>query len=277
MPVTLVEVIGRSLDAYSITRQYYLHGPATEDEVYTVLSSQPAFLGAFPLSEFSAVEEDEIAGDWHGTVKWAPSNKPPPQEPNTVEYRFNFTAPSAHITQSLETILYSTATGSNVDPAAVGAPKFDGAINVVIDGGKKRVEGFDLAPPPEVFTLIFATETGFITRDYQRVVEGLVGHVNSEPFYDCPVGSLLLARVSGGKSADDAWSIEFGFSYIANATDIPVGDDIVVAEKDGHDLLWTFYDDNEDANYYDVIPRPRAAYVERIWPRADFADLDFPI
>jgi hypothetical protein len=278
MPVSSVELIGRSLNATSVTRQYYIHGPADESEVYGHIATFPQSIAGLRAADFSASEEEEIAGDWRVEASWGvPKDEPPPPQPlNTVEYRFNFQAPSAHITQSLETILYCGPLGCDASPALAGAPLFDGAINVVIDGGKKRVEGIDLAPPPEVFTLNYATETGFITRAYQIRVESLCGKVNNQPFYGCETGTLLLARVSGGKSAQNAWNIEFGFSFVGNATNIPVGESLVVDAKDGHDLLWVFYGETEDTNYYDVLPRPVAAYVERVWPRADFNDLDLP-
>jgi hypothetical protein len=282
VPVSSVELIGRSLNATSVTRQYYLHGPADESEVYQELGTAPQFVAGLPLADISADEEEEIAGDWRAQVTWGvpDGQPPPPQALNTVEYRFNFQAPSAHITQSLETIRWAKPGGANftdsASAAAAAIPVFDGAINVVDDGGKNRVEGIDLAPAPEVFTLNYATETGFITRAYQILVESMVGHVNESPFFGCDTGTLLLARVSGGKSAQNAWNIEFGFSFVSNATDIPVGENIVVDEKEGHDLLWVYYTPEEQANYYGIIPRPEAAYVERIWPRADFNDLDLP-
>lgn len=294
MPVQQVELIGRGVTPTSIRRQYYIHGPAEEDEVQLSLAQLPQFVAGFPMIDFSAKEEDEIPGDWRTDVIWARG----PQPLNTVEYRFNFTAPSAHISQSLETIAASPPFNDVV--STIRAPNFYGAINVVDDGGKHRVEGLDLGPPAETFTLSFSSDTDVVTRDYQRTVEKLCGKVNDDVFYESEAGTLLLARVSGGSSfslfenVPPIWQIEFGFSYIANAVGTPEEHAIIVRtfdplqpsgpdnfpvsfeNKDGQDLLWVYYGPHDDDNANQVVQQPRSAYIERIWPRGDFSELMLP-
>lgn len=273
MPYTRLDLIGTTVSDSSITRQYYFNGPATDAEVYFTISQfkQPLFGLQYLSSQY--VEVDAIPGDWYVTVTWESISAPLTE----VEYRFNFQAPSAHIKQSLGTISYHADGENETDPAQfAGGPDFEGAINVVIDGGKKRVEGFDLAPPAEVFTLTYSTDSGTVTRQYQRKVEDMVGKVNNKEFADCLPGTLLLSRVTGGKTGTNVWVIEFGFAYVAKGHSIPVGGGIVVPEKDGHDLLWVFYGETDDVNYKDTVPRPVSAYVERIWPRDDFRKLGLP-
>lgn len=282
MPVSRVELIGRTIDNSNtttvVTRRYHIHGPAEEDEVAQSIGELPLKINGLPYLESHAREIDEIAGDWDVTVVWGSQ-----LDPNTSEYRFNFTAPSAHISQSLETYSYTTPEGTDTNHNAVNAPFHDGAINVVSDGGKKRVEGIDLGPPPEVFTLTWAAENTIITDGYQRIVEDVVGTVNAFDYRGRPAGSLLLSRVSGGRTGRDVWAIEFGFSYIANSVSIPVGSGMTVASpggglpaKRGHDLLWIYYGEAEDNDYGDIMKQPVAAYVERVWPYSNFDVLQLP-
>lgn len=278
MPVTkITEGISRHFDNTSVSREYYFHGPATEAEVNAAVASLPSTVLGLPrdASSDTVDEEEEVVGDWRATIHWGIPKKREPQPLNTLEYKFSFQAPSAHIKQSLATVLYSTSSGSSSNPATVLAPNHGGAINVVWDDGKQRVEGEQLAPPPETFTLSYSVNNGIITGTYQLLVESLVGKVNSTTFRGRAAGSVMLSRVSGGKSAENAWTIEFGFSYIANTTLIPVGG-FTVNAKDGHDLLWVYYGPQKDAVAKQLVVPPVAAYVERVWYRANLNNLNLP-
>src|SRR5690606_15610003 len=106
--------------------------------------------------------------------------------------------------------------------------------------------------------------------------ESLVGKLNSTEFRCRAAGSVMLARSQGGRQGGGR-TIEFGFAYIPNDTNIPVGD-ITVSAKDGFDLLWAYYASEEDAAAADkgLVKRPLYAYVERVYPRADLTALSLP-
>lgn len=248
-----------------------------EDVVAWVLSNAPASIAGLVLRDVSLQEFPELEDHWEATAQYGTIQLlQPPPESGAMEYRFNFQAQGAHIYQSLATMLYSTAEGSDSDPSTVHARDFKGAINVVNDSGKLRCEGLQLEPPSETFTLAYYPVNAVVSSGYQQIVEDLCGKVNSGTFRSKAGGSVMLVRANGGVRTGDDWSLEFGFGYVPNATDIPVGDEITVASKDGLDLLWPFYGEKVDEDAKALIKQPVAAYVERVWPRGDFSALSLP-
>ena len=85
----------------------------------------------------------------------------------------------------------------------------------------------------------------------------------------------MLVRADGQRQGG-LWNLEFGFGYIANDVNIPVGDNIIVPAKDGMDLLWALDITGKDDTTKSLVTQPAAAYVERVWYRADLNLLNLP-
>lgn len=258
MPVAVIELRGRGGTDKALSRKYRVTGTEDEGEVLeAIYDTAETYIAGLPLQGIALDEDVEKLGEWDCVASYG-SNHKEEQEEDAVEYRFSYQAPSVQIYQSLQTIGSYAASGT--------AANFLGAINVVSDGKSKKVEGFNLAPPPVTFTLAYYPANLTVSPAYQILVESLVGKVNSSAFKGRPAGSVLLSSVQGGARNNAGWSIEYGFSYLPNLTSIPVGG-ITVASKDGMDLLWAFYDDDEGDT--ELIKVPKYAYVERIFYRAD--------
>lgn len=240
-----------------------------EDVLAWVDSNAPVSIGGLVPNAVTFDENPEIEDLYSVEVQYGAVSAPPSSpETGSVEYRFNFQAQGAHIYNSLETI------ASYAIPAiesAFGPANYNGAINVVNDNGKLRCEGLQLEPPAETFTIAYYPENAVVSAAYQALVAELCGKVNEFEFLGYPAGSLMLVRVNGGVRTGEDWSIEFGFAYIPNDTDIPVGADITVDEKDGMDLLWVYY--GEQVADSTLVKQPICAYVERVWKRADLSAL----
>lgn len=275
MTATGFEVAGSRKGGFErSTRQYYVEGATDEADVFAYVAGLPAYVADLPFADFDYEEKAEVNDsglhDFEITVNWgAPKNEK--QKRGTLEYKFNFKAPGGHIKQALETI--GEYTDDDVFP--LGNPMF-GAINVVNDKGVDRVEGEHLQPPEEVFTLSYKCEDEVITGDYQLLVESLCGKVNNASFRGRAAGSVMLVRATGGRDTSKTWHIEFGFGYIANATSIPVGDNITVSAKDGFDLLWAYHSPKKDETSFRANQQPTAAYVVRVFYRADLNTLNLP-
>jgi hypothetical protein len=253
-----------------ITREYRLEDVENETDVVDFVATLPETIAELPFGDFSAKEIEEEDGSYDLTVTYGPSRTS--QKHNTVEYKFSFQAPSAHIYQSLATI----ATYFDEDVYPFGAPNYYGAINVVTDGGKDKVEGIQLPTPTETFKLSYVTDNSVITPEYQRLVRSLCGKVNSDQFRGEAAGSIMLVRCDGGRNNSGTWNIDFGFGYSANVTNLDIGANFIVEAKDGWDLLWCRYRTDKDATAKTPVKRPCAGYVERVYERADLNLLNLP-
>ncbi len=230
----------------------------------------------------------KINGHYEVTFTW--------NIPGEISRRFNFQAQGGHFVQSLQTISawgpgQVSVTGVPLNLAGAKLPNFQGAINVVPQqDGPAKVEGFDVAPPAETHTITYAAYESVITPSYRRLIYNLCGKVNSVTFDDNPPGTTMLVRVNGERRLaplGHLWTIEFGFGYVPNLasgsplvigdnTDLSLSKKIVITQKDGLDLLWIYRDAQKEDNYHSVFPLPIAAYVERVWPRADLNALNLP-
>lgn len=276
MTATGFEVTGsRRGNADRLTRRYYLEGATDEADVLAFVADLPYSVADLPFADWDYEEKEEINDgglhDFEITANWGAPKNNTGQKRGTLEYKFNYQAPGGHFKQALETIAEYT----DDDYFPLGNPMF-GAINVVTDKGIDRVEGQHVQPPAEVFTLSYKCSDEIITNDYQLLVESLVGKVNDSTFRGRPAGSVMLVRVTGGRDTSKTWHIEFGFGYIANDVDIPVGDNIIVDAKDGFDLLWAYYSVKKDDTSLRANMSPTAAYVVRVFYRDDLNKLGLP-
>lgn len=272
---TWIERTGsRKITSSQATRRYYGTDVLDEQEVADYVLSLPVTIAGMPFSDFEASESDEAEGDYELSVTWGQpdSGGGDTSTPAVGEsgYRFNYQAPSAHIMQSLATINAYEYFWDLPN----GPPDFNGAINVVDDEGKLRVEGFNLQPPPEVFTIPYTDVDDVITSAYQTTVRGLCGKVNNATFYGAAAGEIMLVRAQGERRGG-LWNLEFGFAYVPNVTGFVVGD-ITDIDKDGLDLMWVYYGAAKDAAAKELVRRPIAVYIERVFERADLNDLNLP-
>jgi hypothetical protein len=221
-------------------------------------------------------------GFWRATAHYGPDNAPifpavggvgPPEPVPTVpgltdplgpDFAFDFTGVTEHITQSKETVS-SVQRFSGVGPAPPG-PDTQRAIGITADG---RVEGCERIRPNLEWsvTRTFAA----VTHDYIMLVASLVGTVNDDTFYGRPAGECLF--VGGNCQIDDTMRAKCTFKFLdsPNLTNIEICDDLTVTAKKGHEYLWVAYRDAKDGNR--ITQQPDAAYVEKIYDLADFAQL----
>lgn len=264
MPATFQEVQGsRKVSSQGMALKYIAQGVTTASEIVTWVNGLSDTLNGYLKSDYEAQENDKIPGDYEITVNWSTIDE-------TV-YSFNFTAPSAHLYQSLGTIAVFRDTA--IFPTA--APDFKGAINVVWDEGKQRVEGQNIQAPAEVFTYSYSGTPAIITGAYLATVRGLCGKVHgntASTFQGVNPGETMLVRAVGARTGL-LWDLEFGFSYIPNTTGETYGDITGVA-KQGHDLLWPYYVPVKDGAAQELVRRPAAMYVDRVFRQADLNALN---
>jgi hypothetical protein len=256
----------------SLRRRYTVDASGEEaPEEYVaawLVANSPVTIAGLVRTGFTLDEDSEIQDLYECEVQYSTSGIPTGSLPaGEVAFRFNFQAQGAHIVQSLETI-------ASYAPSGETAPDFKGGINMVLDGGEYSPEGVTLDPPAETFSLEYAPLNAVVTQSWLDTLSSLCGRVNEYEFMGYPAGSLMLVRVGGSIRTTEDWHFDFGWAYIENDSDIPIGDEITVDFKEGFDLLWVLYSNTVDAG--DFVRQPRAAYVERVYKRGDFDLLGLP-
>lgn len=232
----------------------------TANTVFT--NTLSAGLATLNLVDLRAEEFEGIDDQWIVTGEYELLERRDPPVTGAVEQRFNFQAQGGHFYTSLSTV---NSYGTN-------PPDFKQAINVVKVDGTPRVEGANVSPPPETFTIAFFPANASVSDAYIKGVYDLVGAVNNASYNTFAAGELMLVRCAGGIRTNADFSIEFGFSYIPNTSSLSIGG-IGPITKDGHDLLWAYFEDVEDTTNDALVKNPTAIYIERVWNRGDFTDL----
>ena len=180
-------------------------------------------------------------------------------EPDSV-FSFDTGGGSRHLTQSLET----------VSKAPSNAPDYGGAIGY--DG--ENVNGIDVTIPVMNFTETHYLKASKVSTSYKKLISELTGKVNNANFKGYVPGEVLFLGASGsrrGEARSDYWEITFKFAVSPNKTNIPVGS-LSISNKNGWDYLWVRYADDVGSDNA-LIKKPVAAYVEKVYERADFAAL----
>jgi hypothetical protein len=283
MPIAVAELFNaRRGDAYTSRERDYLvtgtdeHADLDEhDAIIEAANFSPAFLAGSEghLLRTNATISRVISNSQMViTVQYGEAGGPSLAiaPGGSVEYEFNYQAPSVQIYQSLQTIGVWDKTG------LAPGKTFHGAIGVDVDAdNRKQIQGVSTAPGNTTSTWTF---TGFaISTAYEVLVEGLMGCVNSEPFKGRPIGSMRFvqcaSQVATGQSKTQ---IRFGFQFEPNQTNIVIGSaphQITVPAKNGHDYLWIQRQLADVGG--ELLPAPAYAVVDRVFRYADLNQLGF--
>jgi hypothetical protein len=237
---------GDSLElAYAVTGTY-------DDAVVRGLvesTSPPTYLG---LVRKEIDCRPTGAGNWEATVRYQADIR-------DSQYTFDTTGGTQHITQSRETL-------GKYAPAGKTAPDCKGAIGVTPDS----VDGVDIVVPTYSFSETHYLAEALVTPAYKAILFLLTGKVNNAPWLGFQRGEVLFLGASGSNRGDGFWEITFRFAASPNMQNLQVGG-ITIANKPGWAYVWFRYQDTADVNQ--LIKRPVAAYVERLYDEGDFTKI----
>lgn len=227
-----------------------------------------------PMDDAEAVEIAGADGTYEVTIRYSADQgtggSGSPLEEGGFEDGFEIAVTPTTVYCSRETV--------TTDYAETDPPDFKGAINVDEDG---QVHGVEWPPStPQIITRSTAILPASMTQTYYRTVSALVGKVNVGAFLGFQAREVLFLGMIGsrrGSAADDLWDVTFKFAISLSAVNIKVGPSMTIASKDGWDYLWVHFRRTTDSTAKLVIPRPVAAYVERIAEDADFTQLNPPV
>ena len=226
--------------------------------------------------EYGLVAPGEVPGSALGEVPSELGSEPggeqtqPPANADPgaalpLNFTFSTSGGTAHITQSLATIL-SVKSGGGAAPAE---KLFDQAINVT-EGPNAEVAGVDIVTAQAEFSFEARMPRQRVNQNYYKTLFSCTGTVNDAPFLGMNAGEVLYLGAEG-KSENGTWIFTHKFSWEPNQVNIVVSPTITVASKDGWDYLWVGYGEDVVAN--NKRRKPAYAYVERVYRRTNFAQL----
>lgn len=169
----------------------------------------------------------------------------------------------------------NAAAADPLNDIAAGTPDFKHGIGF----NNGVFQGVDIVVPQMGFSIeatLPAADFGEVQLAYMH---NITGSVNAQPMWIFPKGSVLFLGVTGNsqriKNPDTGvWELWFHVSFefeakppIVNGTIQPFSG----ITKEGLQYFWVFHADRKDENSQTTIPRPIAAYVETVYPYADFS------
>ena len=234
--------------------------------------------------ELTGISEQITNSKWLGFARYSYKS---PVDPEYIQYAFDISVGSQHITQSDATHIYGPE-GS--------APDTKGAIGV---NAKGEVHGCDILMPEGTWseTQYFAEDE--MTTSYKHLLRTLVGSVNKSSFKGDAPGECLFIGVSGQRITkaitnpgpredrwvEFFWEMQFRFATSENRTAangnpiiarLKSGD--IAVDKKGWQYLWWLYETTkvegggDDPGY--LIEQPVGCYVEDVYKEKEFSLID---
>ncbi len=167
---------------------------------------------------------------------------------------FNTTGASTHLNQSLFT------RGIYAAPGKI-APNYRGAIGVSDSG----VAGVDVTVPAFEFSVRKRFE--FVSTAYLLAMVAMTGRTNSTPWSIFAPGEALFLGGEGGEDDQNWVDVTYHFAARPNELSLSIGT-ITGISKRGWDYLWVKH--TEEVIGDRVLYVPEAAYVEQVYPEANF-------
>jgi len=255
-------------------RTYEIIGTRDCDTAYTefyqfVMENAPTFKG-LPIETIDVEENEDGAKLCIGTVKYSNLAKQR-LGIGIPKYKFSTKGGTAKVRFSLETLKRIGRDGRT-------PPNFHGGINY--QSGK--YEGVDIVVPKWTKTVsirYLRSMTGF---QFERMVFGMTGTVNSHPFLGMAPGEVIFNGVDVDDSdieTEDGYIIPtsdcvFEFNGMPNRNNMYAGD-LGPFDKGGWDYVWEYYRETPDFLSKNTIHISESIQVERMYTRNDFNVLGF--
>lgn len=164
--------------------------------------------------------------------------------------------------------------GTVAYPGAMGTPpNFQHAVGY----SNGQFQGVDVVVPQFGFTLNIERRCIYVPDAQIAFLHNITGKTNLAPMWIFNQGEVLFLGVSGDsfwkkKNGVDVPYYRLSFEFeampsIVNGTIPP----FTGINKKGMEYFWTFHADKKDEDSGITIPVPLAAYVEEVYPYADFS------
>ena len=259
----------------SMTKSYKLFGTADDVAVHAAVNQQISTLGygwqypGVPDAKLWAESYSiSFLGDnaWQVTINYEKTGaEPDTTDPMKRARSFDTTGGTQHMTQAESEVGYPSGFG--------GANYQFMAIGVDSNG----VNGVDVVVPQLQWQESYDVPNAYVTATYVRGLAGITGTTNNASFRGFDIGEVLFIGCSGSQEWDDQkgkgpWSLSYRFVASKNVTNKTVGS-ITGIEKKGHEYLWVRYEQAVSGSASDLLQKPKAVYVNKVYKESDFSSL----
>lgn len=264
MSVTVKEVKrSRSLTTgqnKSARREYVAYGDVADpdDIELAVLGVAPLTASGLVRQSVTVTARDESEYVFDVTVDYGKREQQEPGETGSEEISFEIAPQTTRITQSKSTRWKQP----------VSAPDYKGGIGYKKDG----FEGVDVFVESFSFSVTKFVPAAQVTNAYIAQLRDAAFKVNNASWRGFDEGEVLFLGAAGSKRDAESYSLTFRFSVSKNGT-VDVGNGIPPVFKYGWDYVWVKYDKLADPRSQELIERPAAVYVEKVYDGADFETL----
>jgi len=248
-------------------REYTIWGSYDPDDIEAyAIALAPEYDGRGLVRDKISV--DSIGGgNWKCTVDYVhPDSNDQQRELDVGEYEFSFDTGGGNITR---TVSYGT---TKYAKSGETAPDFKGAIGVIKEANETRIEGVQVGVPSLKFQIRKRQPRTSISLEYVRTLKSMTFKKNDATFLGFEAGELLFIGATGREGTETDPEVTYHFIASDNADNITVGD-ITSVVKAGHDYLWVFFEDIEDASADMTVKQPKAVYVEEVYKEDDYTKL----
>ena len=175
-------------------------------------------------------------------------------EVGAYQFSFQTTGGSLHITHSRESV--------------AKYPGLARSHNQAIDVDKEnRPRGTTVTVPACRLSYTFKHPAGVINELTAIALARVTGMVNNAAWHGLQAGEALFLGADGSDGTDSDAEATYHVAAEENLTGLVIGAISGIA-KQGHDLLWVWWEDNVEGNAPGV--KPRGVYVERLYRRTNF-------
>lgn len=262
----IVELVGQQFALGKSPRgqmKFRVSGADTAVLAYALVNAASPAMSAGMVKETVDVEELG-GGHWDGIVQYGILER----SEGSVSWDFEIGTANLKITQALEHV------------ATYGATDCDhrGAIGVRKDGNGQTLDGTDIYIPVFTWSETHCLPYSLVTdQAWLALCEATVAKINDAPFRVWDTGELLMLGISGAKRGEEPVPVTFRFASSRTKRNITVGsgdDKIEAIDKEGWHYLWIEYQQKDNST--ELVSRPKAVHVERVYDYAEFTALGLP-
>lgn len=283
MPVTVIERVesrkGTVGEQPGAELSFLVDGTEDDAQVRSAIDGTiPLYYGNMPFANY--VYTHLGGGVWEATVRYGPRfqdrtgrggydpaspSRPQGYPSPPTQQAGDAGSVSFDTTGGQEKVYQSLRTSRNSAVGEALPPDLKGAVNWNFQGGKS--DGIEITVPKMVYEETWVWPIGVISGAYITTLFELTGTTNAYDWHGFREQDVLFLGATGSQRGRDDFEIRYKFQMSLSRENFLVGD-VLVTLKRGWEYMWVKYTEKSVGG--EILPVPSGAYVEQVYPTADF-------